>query len=133
MGTVLLDAAERQHPVAAEAMAAATSGLVSWPMERATGHSFRAGFDHGIAEPLAAEHPRRFLGCLVAETLLGLLGVPGHVRRDDEPVGDGGEAAEVGRLGGEYVQRRDRGAARRHALDQRLLVDELAARGVDQD
>ena len=82
---------------------------------------------------LAAQGGRRHLGDPLVERVVGLLRVPRRVRREHE-VGRV-EAVVVGqrRLVVPDVHERPRRPLLGEAVDQRLDVDQLGARGVDED
>ncbi len=82
-----------------------------------------------VRDEAAVERSHDLLGDDQAGTILGLIGRRGQMRRHDDVL-ELQQLALVG-LGGEDVERRARDLAGADRRCQRRLVDELAARGVD--
>ena len=83
----------------------------------------------GVRDEIALERGRDLLGDDHARPVLGLLGRRGEVRRDDDVVQL--EQRSRVRLAGEDVERGAGDLPGLERVEQRILVDELAARGVD--
>ena len=85
---------------------------------------------HGVRDEPAVERRRDLLGDDHARAVLRLVGRGGEMRRDDDVV-ELEQRARV-RLLREDVERGARDLAGLERSDERILVDELAARGVDR-
>ena len=85
---------------------------------------------HRVRDQAALERSDDLLGDDHPGPVLRLVGRGGEVRRDDDLV-ELEQRAGV-RLGGEDVERGAGELARADRLDERVLVDQRAARGVDQ-
>ena len=84
---------------------------------------------HGVRDETALQRCGDLLGDDHARAVLGLLGRCGEVRREDDVVQL--EQRSRVRLGGEDVERGTGDLPGLERLQQRVLVDELTARGVD--